>query len=304
MASLKATIQQRPVLAYYILTFLISWSLFLLIGGSDLVSGADWEDNPAFVLAVLVMLTGPAIAGLLLTSLLSGRTGLRELFGRLGKWRVGRRWYAIAIFTTPAVAMAVLLGLSLASSSFTPPIFAEEGSPLALFAAIGIGTTTLLEELGWTGFATPRLRRRYSVFATGLIMGVPWAAWHLLQITWVGRETSEDLPLSLYLALYFLFSVASLTAYRILIVWVYDRTGSLLVATLMHASYAAFTLQIDLILPTLTGSDLLIQGWVFSAGLWVVVGVVALTAHDQLFDKPSVPAASSSRVVRPRPVPV
>jgi hypothetical protein len=153
--------------------------------------------------------------------------------------------------------------------------------------------------LGWTGFATPRLRLRHNVFTTGLIMGVLWAAWHLLQITWVGRETSETIPLALYLTLYFLFSVASLTAYRILIVWVYDHTDSLFVSTLMHASYAGFTLQIDLILPKLTGSDLLVQGWVFSAALWLVVAGVALVYPGQLFGSrgasPPLPAGLSGQ---------
>ena len=264
MIRIRRFIYGRPVLSYYVLTFAISWSLFLLVGGSDLVSGADWEDNPAFVLAVLAMLTGPAIAGVLLTGVLSGRAGLRELIGRLARWRVSARWYAVAIFTTPLVATAVLLGLSVASPDFRPPIFTEDGEPAALLLAIGIGSTTLLEELGWTGFSTPRLRLRYGVFTSGLIIGVPWATWHLLQIIWVGRSTSEDVPLALYLTLYFFFSVASLTAYRILILWVYDRTESLLVATVMHASYAGFTLQIDFILPKLTGSDLLIQGWILA----------------------------------------
>jgi hypothetical protein len=91
--------------------------------------------------------------------------------------------------------------------------------------------------------------------------------------------------------LYFGFSVASLTAYRILILWVYDRTESVLVATLMHASYAGFTLQVDFILPTLSGSDLLIQGWVFSAALWLLVAVLALVNSGQFFGKPSVKPA-------------
>ena len=79
MTRVKSFIQRRPVLVYYILTFAISWSLFLLVGGSDFIQGQDWEDNPVFVLAVMAMLTGPTIASLLLTWLLSGRAGLREL---------------------------------------------------------------------------------------------------------------------------------------------------------------------------------------------------------------------------------
>jgi hypothetical protein len=137
VTTIRGFIYRRPVLSYYILTFAISWSLFLLVGGSDLVSGADWEDNPAFVLAVLAMLTGPAIAGLTLTALLSRRTGRRELQARLTKWRVGVRWYAVAVLTTPVVAMAVLLGLSVASPDFLPPVLTAEGNPAAILLALG-----------------------------------------------------------------------------------------------------------------------------------------------------------------------
>jgi membrane protease YdiL (CAAX protease family) len=286
MTGVDNFIQKRPVLTYYFLTFAISWGLFLLVGGRDLVAGADWDSNPRFVLAILAMLTGPAIAGLFLTWHLSGQVGLRELFARLARWRVSARWYAVALLTAPLLSAAVLLGLSLASPVFRPPIFTDEGKPVALLLAFGVGSTTLLEELGWTGFATPRLRSRHSVFVTGLIMGVPWAAWHLLQIIWVGGSTSEDVPLASYLPLYIFLSVASLTAYRILILWVYDRTESLFVATLMHASYAAFTLQIDVLLPKLAGSDLLIQWSIFSAALWVVVGVIVLVNRKQLLGRP------------------
>ena len=191
MASAEELVRRRPVPAFYFLTFSISWGLLLLVGGRDLVSGVDWETSSAFTLAILGMLTGPAIASLVLIALLSGRAGLRELLGRLLRWQVSARWYAVALLTAPLVATPVLLGLSLVSSAFRPVILTEEFTAAALLSAVGIGFTTLLEELGWTGFAIPRLRLRYSVFATGLIVGVPWGVWHLLQIIWVGRSTSE-----------------------------------------------------------------------------------------------------------------
>jgi membrane protease YdiL (CAAX protease family) len=132
-----------------------------------------------------------------------------------------------------------------------------------------------VEELGWTGFAIPRLRLRYGVLATGLIVGVLWGAWHLLQMWWVGGTSSGALPLALFLPLFFFSAVAQLTAYRVLMVWVYDRTASLLVAMLMHASYIASTLFILSPMP-IAGVPFLTYAWVFAAALWLVVTAVAV----------------------------
>jgi hypothetical protein len=102
------------------------------------------------------------------------------------------------------------------------------------------------------------------------------------------REGSQHVrrrgPPTPFLALYFLAAVASLTAYRALMVWVYDRTESLLVAWLMHASYAACTIFI--FATPVMGASLLTHAWVFTAALWVVVAVGALTNGGRLSRRP------------------
>ncbi len=80
------------------------------------------------------------------------------------------------------------------------------------------------EELGWTGFAIPRMRLRYGVLATGLIVGLVWGLWHFI-LFWEEDSFSGILPLVLLLARLFSW----LPAYRVLMVWVYDHTESLLV---------------------------------------------------------------------------
>lgn len=66
----------------------------------------------------------------------------------------------------------------------------------------------------------------------------------------------------------------------------------------MHASYAASTLRIDLLVPKLTGTDLLVQGWILTAALWVVVAGVALVAGRSLFGGPVKPP-TPRRVIDP-----
>jgi membrane protease YdiL (CAAX protease family) len=219
------------------------------------------------------MLTGPPVAGLLMTVLVSGTAGLRELLSRLLKWRVGGRWYVVALLTAPTLETAVLLALSRTSPVFLPAIVTSDDRAALLASGIAFGLAGgFMEELGWTGFAIPRLMVRYRFLATGLIVGPLWVAWHLLQMSWVGSTSGDTLPLALFLPAYFLSAVATLTAYRVLMVWVYDRTGSLLVAMLMHASYIFTTLFV--LAPPTTGVPFLTYSGAFTAVLWVVVAVV------------------------------
>jgi membrane protease YdiL (CAAX protease family) len=277
--SIEAFINRHPVLAYYALTFAISWGGFVLVVGPGGFASTSWQTEGLFLPAIMAMLAGPSIAGVLLTGIVSGRAGLREVLSRLLLWRVAARWYAMALLPAPLLAAAVLFALSL-----TSPIFTTDDKAAVLLAAIAAGFTTVFEEIGWTGFAVPRLRLRHGVFATGLIVGVLWGAWHLLQQLFISGTYSGRLPLILYLPLAVLAAITQLTAYRVLMVWLYDRTGSLLVTTLMHASLTASTIFI--FTPVATGLTFLTYGWVLAAALWVVVAAVALATGGLLSRQP------------------
>jgi len=261
------------------LTFAISWGGFLLAVGPHGFSSANWETQGSTVAAVFAMLAGPSLAGIILTAVLDGREGVRDLGSRLTIWRVGGRWYLIALLPAPLLSAALLLALSL-----TSPLFVAENKLAVLIASAAAGMTTVLEEVGWTGFAVPRLRRRYSVLATGLIVGVMWGFWHLLQQIWISGTYSGSLPRAVYLPLSFLSAVAGLTAYRVLMVWVYKHTASLLVVTLMHASLTAS--NIFLFRPVTTGVTFLTYGWLFAALLWILVAAVAIADRGQLARQP------------------
>jgi membrane protease YdiL (CAAX protease family) len=285
MTTIRAFINRHQVLSYFVLTFAISWGGFLLVGAPGILTGTSWQSDPQFQVAVLAMLVGPPVAGILLTVLISGKAGLHELLSRLLRWRVGSSWYALALLIAPILEMTVLLVLSRISPVFLPSIITTDNKAALLVAGIAVGLVGgLVEELGWTGFAIPRLRLRYSIFTTGLIVGILWGAWHLLQMWWVGGTSAEAIPLALFLPLYFLSSIAQLTAYRVLMVWIYDRTESLLVAILMHASYIFSTLFV--LAPPTTGLPFLVYSGVFTTVLWVVVAAVAAANHGRLSRQP------------------
>jgi membrane protease YdiL (CAAX protease family) len=276
MTIIRAFIERHPLLSYFALTFAISWGGFVLVVGPGGFPGTGSQFDTLATFVVLAMLAGPSVAGLLLTGLVDGKAGLRELLSRLLRWRVGARWYAAALLTAPILAAAVLFALSVSS-----PIFTTDAKTSLVLTSVVAGLIGgFFEELGWTGFAVPRMRLRYGVLATGLVVGVLWGAWHLLQILWVGGTYSGGLPLVLFLTLYFFSGVAQLTAFRVLMVWVYDRTGSLLVAMLMHTSLIVGTIFI--FTPLTTGVSFLTYTWVLAAALWVAVGAVAVANGGHL----------------------
>lgn len=285
MATINVFTKSNPVISYFVMVLAISWGGMFLVAGPRIFGGSNWQTDPLFQLAILVMVAGPPVAGLVMTVLVAGKKGLRELFSRLLKWRIGARWYAVALLTAPLVQAAVLFALSLTSSVFLPTIVtADEKTPL-LLSGILVGLVgAFLEETGWTGFAIPRLRLRHSILMTGVSVGVVWGVWHLLQMAWVGSSFSEAVPLAPFLFQFFFCAIAQLTAYRVLMVWVYDHTGSLFLAVLMHASYIFSTLFV--LAPPTTGAAFLTYTWVFTAVLWIVVAGVALTKRGEMTRQP------------------
>ncbi len=278
MTTTKVFIKRHPVATYFALAFAVSWGgVLLVIGGPEGIPGTREELETLLPYAIVAMLAGPSVAGIVLTGLVHGRAGLRGLLSRLLGWRVGARWYAVALLIAPILFTAVLLALSLTSPEFLPGIFTTDDKATLLLYGIAAGLMVgIFEELGWTGFAVPGLRLRYGVVTTGLIVGVLWGAWHILTNgVWASGPTSGTLSPALFLPVYlFTFLIGQLPAFRVLMVWVYDRTGSLLVAMLMHASLTASTFILGPL--AISGVALLIYSLALAATWWIVVASVAV----------------------------
>jgi hypothetical protein len=235
---MPAFISRHAVLAYFALTFAISWGGVIAIVGPSGFPGIQADIDRLLPIAVLAMVAGPSLASIGLTALLYGTAGLRHLRDRLLTWRVGPRWYAIALLTAPLLMLALLLPLSLTSPDYLPRLWTAEDRSSVLLTGVAIAIAAgFIEELGWTGFATPVMLRRHTVLATGLVVGVMWAAWHLLVGVWASGTTTRPLGLASYMLDPFLF----LVPFRVLMVWLYDRTHSLLLGMLPHVSLTATT---------------------------------------------------------------
>jgi uncharacterized protein len=282
MKTIKAFIMRHSLLAYFALAFAISWGGVLIVAGGPGGISANSEASEMQVTFLYpALIVGPSVAGILLTALLYGGAGLRELRSWLFKWRVGARWYAAALLTAPLSVTAALLALSLTSTEYLPGILTTSDKATLLLIGIFVGLMVgIFEELGWTGFAIPRMRLRYGVLTTGLIVGLVWGAWHFLPFFWGSGTTSGVVPVTLFL-LVLLFTW--LTAFRVLMVWVYDRTASLLVVMLMHVSLVASNV---ILAPLATGVSQVTYNLVWAAVLWAVVAAVAVANRGHLTRQP------------------
>ena len=173
-------IKQHPVLTYYVLTFAISWGALLVAVSSGGLPRSPEQLAKMIPVMIVAMLGGPVVASILLTAVVGGRAGYRDLLSRLIRCRVGIRWYAAALLTAPLLLMAVPLALSLRFPELIPRIFTDsnKGPILQMGFAAGL-SVGIFEELGWTGFAIPMLRLRFDALQTDTIVGFLWGAWHI-----------------------------------------------------------------------------------------------------------------------------
>ena len=266
-------IKAHALTTYFVLAFAISWGGLLIVYGPGGLTSSAWQSDPRSAAIGVALLAGPSVAGMLLTGIVSGRAGYRELLAHLTRWRVGIGWYAVALLTAPLLAAATNFALSLVSPVFLPAIVTADDKASLVLSGIMTGLFIgFFEELGWTGFANPRLRLRFGLLSTGLILGLIWGAWHFLPNV-ASDSFAAALPLALLLARVFSW----LSAFRVLMVWVYDRTESLLLSILMHASLVAGFLVIFASTAVTAQGDLLTGILAWAAVLWAVVAVVFLS---------------------------
>lgn len=270
MTTVKQWIQKHAVLAYIMLTVILTWGGMALAVYPDGFPLTDEKMAAAGPLVYMAMLVGPTGAALILTPLTEGRGGFRKLFSPLFRRKVNIHWYLIAVITAPMLVTIILSVLSLFSPDFRPMLFTADNKAGLIFSSIVAGLAVgFFEELGWTGFAVPRLMQRRKVLVTGLIVGIVWGAWHFPPF-WTAETFTAPLHFLLLLAQLFTW----LPAYRILMVWVYDRTESLLIAVLMHASLMG---SLNALVPSTLETPALLT-WILSwAGvLWLIVAVGAI----------------------------
>jgi membrane protease YdiL (CAAX protease family) len=162
------------------------------------------------------------------------------------------------------------------------------GPAYALLYLLGFVLTMLLggpllEEIGWRGFALPRLERRHNPLAAALILGILWALWHLPQFlvpTWTASSGGGGLSGIV------LFVLAA-AAFSIVLSWVFNNTrASLLLVVLVHTSIDAFATTMGTVFPTAATSAWPIIIGFGGAAVVLIAATRGRLSYDQRQDTP------------------
>jgi len=257
---MKKFINRNALLLFFTMAFAISWVGILLSFGQNGLHIFQGQDvlagiySSQLLLIWLSMLVGPSISGIFLTATMDGKRGLKHLLRLILKWKVHIKWYGAALLVFPAILLLIFYSLSFVSERFYPAPILIPGLFVGLIGGF-------FEEIGWTGFAMPRLLSRFSFIKTAIILGVIHSFWHLFA-DYLG---GVDFYKTLYL-FHFLLWIIALTVLRFFIMWIYRHTQSLFLPILIHASF--------------TGSQLILTPSILNGTesiLWYAIFVVIIT---------------------------
>ncbi|MBP2324973.1 membrane protease YdiL (CAAX protease family) [Kibdelosporangium banguiense] len=247
MSAIAEWSRRHRLTAFFVLTFALSWW--------------PWPFYAAGLSPTSFFAVGPVIAALIVVGVTDGRAGYRELLARMTHWRVGWRWWVVAI-ATPLAVLAVATAANVTIFNAPAPDFGTMawGDIGLLFAFRFVNPLDgpLGEEPGWRAYALPRLQQKWSPLRAAATLGVIVALWHLPLVA-AGRLALFGIPVTFAITLVY--------------AWLFNRTGgSGLMALVFHVaqgtiSYAALGF---------TGADAARMDWLTGA-LWCVIAIALVT---------------------------
>jgi len=231
--SLQQWIQQHTLFSYFFLAYAISWILFIpyVLAEWGILQGD-------YTLFYILHVFGPALAAIVVTAIIAGKSGLHELRHHIRHWRAPWQWYLFILVGIPALVMLGMIlqpGALESYKGFTTSLLV--GYPfylIATFFGVGLG-----EEPGWRGFALPRTQSRFGSLWGTLFLGVLWSCWHLPDFLTASKGGGPGTDFATFLTNFPFFTVAVMSL-AVIMTWIYNHTGgSLFIAILVHASVDA-----------------------------------------------------------------
>jgi uncharacterized protein len=250
------------IVGFVLLTFAFTWTAWLAPAAltAPRHSGFLGPGGPIFLLGVFA----PAFVALALTAYCEGRAGVARLLARIGRWQVGARLYLFAIGYMAATKLLAALIHRVAVGAW--PAFGHTPLPLMLGAILVSTWTQAGEEVGWRGYALPRLAAHLGLGGASMVLGVIWALWHL-PLFFLQGTGSDGQSFPIYLL--------HVTALSVAMSWLYWKArGSLLLVMLLHASVNNTTGIVPAALPNAV-HPMSLEG---SLVAWATVGVSSVVA--------------------------
>jgi len=230
---MSAFVKKYAIASFYILALLLGGGVTYLVVQGTLPSGL-----------ILIAASCASLSGIIITAIVDGREGLKKLFARLLIWRVNIGWWLFALlFLGIATPLGFLLnplfGGDPLDLSNMQPLYTIVPMLIMFFITAGLG-----EELGWTGFLTPRLQARYNALVSSIIRSVLWGLWHLPLFIFVFDHPSiPKFPYPFWVSQKGLviamgaFILINQLPWSIFYTWIYNNTkGSLLLVAVLHGA--------------------------------------------------------------------
>ena len=265
------------LVTFFCLTYAVTWTCWIPVVATSTAI------TPIVYLLWLLGTFAPSLVGIALTARDEGRKSVRALLQRILQWRVSGRWYIFAISYIAIIKLIVAVLHRLVSGAW--PRFGHEAIVLMLLATLISMPVQSGEEVGWRGYALPRLARCIGYRWGAVVLGIVWACWHLPQFFLEAADTYQQS-----------FPVWSLQviALSVAMAWLYIRTqGSLLLMMLMHAAVN----NTKDIVPSAAANPTNAFSLHASPVMWLTVALMWIAATYFLFRMPK----QRGYTVRPRP---
>lgn len=249
--SLKRFMQQHSLFSFFFMAYAFSWIILIPFICSE------WSILPHMSVYKIFFALNPFVGPTLAAYIMNRITGENNLKNRLKQFKVGWQWYVFILLGIPAVLLFGIIILPGAITSFrglSSSFFVAY--PLNFIAIFFLGGP-LGEEIGWRGYALPRMQSRFGTLRATLLLGVLWTFWHLPHFFTSAQRGGPGTGLSIFyinLPIFFLMVMAI----TIIFTWVFNHTkGSLFIAILLHASINTFGIvQPYFSAPIVTNTDL------------------------------------------------
>src|ERR687894_785978 len=298
---LRGLVARHPATAFLVMAFGFGWMSLVPILLSENGFGVVPIELPLTLVQTLATLLGLALPAFLVTAATSGREGVRDLLSRLLRWRVGIRWYLVAIF---GLFVAVLL----AAVPFlgAAPLEALGQKWGLLFTVFLPGVvlpflhTNLWEELGWTGYLQSALQERRGPLLASVMVAPVFVLFHLPAYFVAGWIVEDRTPLSELpnVLLQYVVVVSVIAIFlRVLIMWLYNVTGrSIFIVGLFHAAFNMVAGQ--KIMPELVpglDSNLLVVAVVVVLAVLAVVFTRGRLGYERATPRPAVAGGGAAQ---------
>src|SRR5829696_5339143 len=247
VSPLRGLLIRHPLVSFFTLAYALTWLAwspwYLSEDGVGLLPyDAEGISNYLNTVALIV---GPTLSAFIMTGATEGREGVRGLLRRIVLWRVGLWWYLFVLAGIQAIILLSTVFLPGALASFQ-----ASAVPSTLFRYVVAGPVFLFvggpvfEEIGWRGFALPRLQRLHGPLVGSLVLVVLWGLWHLPLFLIPSWDTPHGSVLDVAL-----FVVLAL-ALTVVLTWVFNNTkGSVLLAILAHGSINSAAVAVYALFP-------------------------------------------------------